>query len=221
MINLISVELKKVGCEVLQSNGDADVDIVKAAVKMANFHSTALVGEDTDLLILLLYYLKAGTKDLYFYSDKSKETNIYHINHIQQILGLDICAQLLFVHAFTGCDSTSRIFGIGKKFVFQKILNNDPILQSCANLFVSPNGQCDTMKSLGKQAMNVIFGGKPDEELESLRYNLFSKKVARAKSFVTPERLPPTSSSTEFHCLRVYYQIMVWIGEENNMEPLD
>ena len=50
---------------------------------------------------------------------------------------------------------------------------------------------------------------------------MFSKKVAAAKSFVTPEHLPPTESATKFHCLRVYYQVMVWMGMESDLDPLD
>jgi len=52
--------------------------------------------------------------------------------------------------------------------------------------------------------------------LDSLRYNLFSKKIVTTKSFVKPERLPPTDSSTKYHYQRFYFQIMVWIGKEGD-----
>ena len=45
----------RVGCMIIQAEGDADVDIAKAAVNIANAHSTTLIVEDTDLLILLLH----------------------------------------------------------------------------------------------------------------------------------------------------------------------
>ena len=48
-----------------------------------------------------------------------------------------------------------------------------------------------------------------------------SRIFTKVKSFVQPERLPPTTSSTNFHCLRVYYQIMVWMGTDDDMEVLD
>ena len=54
------------------STGDADVDIVKAAVTMAYDKSTTLIGEDTDLLCLLLFHSSNGCMDLYFRSDKDK-----------------------------------------------------------------------------------------------------------------------------------------------------
>ncbi len=35
----------------------------------------------------------------------------------------------------TGCDTTSRIFGVIKQSAFQMLVKGDPILQSCANAF--------------------------------------------------------------------------------------
>jgi len=55
MIALISTELTKRGCHVIRSPGDADVDIVKTTVERSRYCTTTLVGEDTDLLILLLH----------------------------------------------------------------------------------------------------------------------------------------------------------------------
>ncbi|KAJ8280237.1 hypothetical protein GJAV_G00052180 [Gymnothorax javanicus] len=49
-------ELEKKGCTVINASGDADVDIVKAAVKASEHQPITLIGEDTDLLILLLCY---------------------------------------------------------------------------------------------------------------------------------------------------------------------
>ena len=39
------------GCETLQAVGDADILIAKTAVASAAMHPTALVGDDTDLLV--------------------------------------------------------------------------------------------------------------------------------------------------------------------------
>ena len=175
-INLVSSKLRIMGCNVIQAPGDADVIIVKTAVESANLYSTTLIGEDTDLLILLLYHATKQSKDLYFYSDsQSKEIKVYDINIIKSALGEELSAQLLFTHAFTGCDTTSRMFGIGKKAVFQKLLK-DSTLQSCANTFVSTGQSRESIIETGKKAMAIIFGGKGDDSLGSIRYNLFRKK---------------------------------------------
>ena len=223
LITLIGDQLKEVGCTVIQAEGDADVDIAKTAVNSTILHSTTLIGEDTDLLMLLLHYCMSDGKPLYFRSDNQSRNNqkVYNINQMKHLLGSQLCTQLLFLHSFTGCDSTSRVYGVGKKSVFQKIMKDDQVLILCAETFTSRGMSIAEIKKLGCQAMTVIFGGESTCSLAAMRYSIFSKKVAAAKSFVTPERLPPTESATKFHCLRVYYQVMVWMGMESDLDPLD
>ena len=45
------------------------------------------------------------------------------------------------------------------------------------------------------------------------------KKIINDKSFVKPERLPPTEEATKYHSYRVYQQVQVWRGKEIN--PID
>jgi len=59
---LVSDELRKRGCTVVNAPGDADVIMVKAAVEKSLQHTTTLIGEDTDLLVLLLYYAQDVNK---------------------------------------------------------------------------------------------------------------------------------------------------------------
>ena len=168
--------------------GDADVDIVKAAVEASRLHTTTLIGEDTDLLVLLLYYAQGDTMALYFKSDRTKSDGsfkVYDINRLKDILGHDLCSQLLFIHAMTGCDTTSRIFGVGKKSAFQKLVKGDPVLQSCANAFTIPNQTTQIIEDLGCQVTSFLFGGNHAHSLDTMRYNIFSKKVVSSSSFVT------------------------------------
>jgi len=200
MITLISAALIRKGCRVIQSPGDADIDIVQATVERSRHCTTTLVGEDTDLLILLFHYSSTDNENTYFRSNKqSKERRVYNINLLKGTLGNDVCTKLLFVHAYTGCDSTSRFFEIGKKAVFQKLLKSDPVMMAFASTFILGNNSSEDISDLGKDLMVNLFGGKSDTTLSSLRHVIFTKKVATAKAFVTPERLPPTSPATSFH----------------------
>ena len=126
-----------------------------------------------------------------------------------------MCNQLLFVHAYTGCDSTSKIFGIGKKSAFRKLVKSDTVMKSCASAFILQNKSQESISDLGKDLMVDLFGGKSNDTLSSLRHIIFTKKIAPAKAFVTLERLPPTSPATRFHSQRVYFQVMVWMGMAN------
>ena len=59
----------------VQAEADADVDIAKAAVTMSAYKSTTLIGEDTDLLMFLLYHVVVtNCSEIYLFSDKK---NIY------------------------------------------------------------------------------------------------------------------------------------------------
>ena len=53
----IGSELEKAGVELYHSAGDADFDIVSTACSMAKRRSVVVVGDDTDLLVLLLHHL--------------------------------------------------------------------------------------------------------------------------------------------------------------------
>ena len=66
-----------------------------------------------------------------------------------------------------------------------------------------------------------MFGNDNSSNLETLRYSILVKKITTAKPFVHPEGLPPTSSSTKFHCPRVYYQIMVWMSTDDGIDALE
>ena len=203
--------LRQKGCEVIQAEGDADVGIAKAAVTKPAFKFTTLVGENTDLLVLLLFYsVTTNCTALYFRSDKAKPS-VYNIKVLKRILGETVCRDILFIHAFTGCDATSRVFGIGMKSVFQRILKNGNELKGCSNVFCSPHHGHDVVEATGCRAMVELFHSNQKDSLASIRYNILCKKVARAKAFVTPERLPSTSAACKFHSLRTYYQVMEWM----------
>ena len=80
MIKVISTEVKKAGCYVFHSLDDSDVDIVRLNVRSLLECSTTVIGEDTDLLVLLLYHADINSKPLYFKS--SKESNEMEIRNI-------------------------------------------------------------------------------------------------------------------------------------------
>ena len=203
IIDLISENVWGKGCEVINAPGDADVDIVKAAVLSSLTRSTTLSGEDTYMLVLLLHYMQQANKDLYVRSHKANADKLCHINELKIVLVEELCSQLLFLHAYTGCDTTSRIFGVSKKYVFHKLVKGDATLKDCANSFLLPKQTAASIVNKGCQGMAVIFWGTRTDSLSSLHYNVLGKKVVSSQSFVTPEHLPPTESSTKFHCLRV------------------
>ena len=198
LIRLISERMRERGCHVIQAEEDADVDIVKAAVSIASSKTTTLIGEDIDILVLLLQYTPNNNANkICFRSDKGKPTVVYDIKVVKQVLADEICHILLFLHAFTGCDTTSSIFGLGKKSALYKF-KEDSILKTYAWVFSAPNQDPVVIESTGYKVMIALFNAKPGDSLRDLRYTILCKKVSADKSFATPERLSPTASTTNF-----------------------
>jgi hypothetical protein len=67
-------------CTVLHAKADADLQIVLAAQQSAESKATAVVGEDTDLLVLLTYHISTTDHGVYFYSDKLQQKKVWDIN---------------------------------------------------------------------------------------------------------------------------------------------
>ncbi|KAL5013752.1 hypothetical protein ScPMuIL_008022 [Solemya velum] len=55
-INMLSASLESMDCTVIHADSDADACIVKTTVTSASRFPTLLIGEDTDLLVLLCFY---------------------------------------------------------------------------------------------------------------------------------------------------------------------
>ncbi|KAH3726184.1 hypothetical protein DPMN_052041 [Dreissena polymorpha] len=87
--------------------------------------------------------------------------------------------ELLFAHAYPGIDSTERIFGSRSRLSEMQYV---PIMKLFASSFLLPNKSQEEISNLGNCMMVDLFGGKPNDSLESLRHNIFTKKVATAKT---------------------------------------
>ena len=99
---------------------DSDVLIVKTAVAKARTLPTLLIGDDTDLLVLLLHYAEKDASDLFFRPEphqRDKTRRTWNIKKANIALGPDVCSSILFVHAILDCDTTSRVHGIALKKV--------------------------------------------------------------------------------------------------------
>ncbi len=110
------------------------------------------------------------------------------------------------MHAVLGCDTTSRLFGIGKGTA----LKSSGHFREQAKVFNESASSQDIIAA-GEQVLVSIYNGKPGEILDSLRYKRFCEKVATNTTQVQPQTLP---AAAKYHSLRVYLQIQQWKGQE-------
>ena len=129
--------LQQSGCTVNRAAGDAGLLIAQTAIQSARSLSTVLVGDDTDLLVLLCFYAEMDAHDLFFRPEpkqSSKTKRVWNIKETKNLLGPSVCKNILFVHALLGCDTTSSIYGIGKGVALHKI-KRDELFREQADVF--------------------------------------------------------------------------------------
>ena len=221
-LSMLSEALQNVGCITHHANGDADLLIVKTAVESARTSTTVLVGDYTDLLVLLCYHASEDGYDLFFRPEpkaNTRDARVWHMKKVKEQLGKELCRSLLFLHAITGCDTTSRLYGVGKATALKKF-ENALHFKEQANVFSCHSAVSDVVTA-GEKALVSLFGGKPGLGLNALRYQRYFEKLASKTSHIEPQNLPPTAAAARFHSLRVYLQVKQWQGEGAGMSMED
>ena len=111
--------------------------IVQKAVELARVADTVLVGDDTDLLVLLCYYACLELQNIFFKQESKKATmkpSVWNITAVKEKLCFEICNNILFLHVILGCDTTSQLHEIGKSKV-QSTLSNVGQSVQCSNIY--------------------------------------------------------------------------------------
>ena len=220
-IYLLGEALEQQGCVVLHADADADVLLVQTAIASAGNKNTVLVGDDTDLLILLCSIAKDTPYALFFRPEKKfnakKPAKCWDISLTKGALSAHVCNNLLFVHALLGCDTTSRVFGIGKRAALKKLQQSEYFGHQ-AEFFCNPAVSYSDIDKAGENALVCLYGGEQGENLNALRLRQFCQRVASSSTYVQPCSLPPTSAAAKFHSRRVYHQVQTWKGKSLNAE---
>ena len=118
------------------------------------------------------------------------------------------------VHALTGCDSTSALFGIGKKSVFKAIYDHPDDFSDLLTL----NSEDDASAlQAARKLTSALYDPKAKrtdaiQNLNNLRVKLASKKNA---SLI---KLPPCEASFTQHVRRASWQTKIWMTSHIAMQ---
>ena len=160
------------------------------------------------LVLLQHHYTPASHHTIYMQTG----TRLIDISRIQKTLDVELSRTLLLIHALSGCDATSRPYGIGKTSALSKYRS----LTEYSKVFLKPNQQRADVEEAGNHALAILYGGTSGSDLNFERAPRFSGKVVSNSQYLPPERLPPTSDAGRFHSQRVYLQVQTWIGNDMN-----
>ena len=89
---------------------------MKKALESAASSSTILIGDDTDLHVLLIFHADLNSHDISFASERKNAKNrVWNIKEVKSGLGPFVCKHVLFLHAFSGCDTTPVCMALVKE----------------------------------------------------------------------------------------------------------
>ena len=110
MIYMLLAHLEQAGVAVIHAAEERDVliIIVRKAIELGEHDGVVAIADDTQTLVILVYHAHSSHQ---FYMEMNQ--HIIAIDAALQALS-DICRNLFFVHAMTGCYAKSAMFGVGK-----------------------------------------------------------------------------------------------------------
>ncbi|WAR04124.1 hypothetical protein MAR_019493 [Mya arenaria] len=185
-------------------------------------YSVRHADNDADLMIVQTAVQNGINNYITFEPASEKATNmkgkIWDIRKATALFEKDLCTALPLLHALTGCDTTSRMFGIGKPAMLKLFKKSHLFRTRCFNFLTADS--INDIHSTGEQLITCLYDNQSCLSLDALRFQKFSGKVVSSSTYVHMQELPPTSEADRFHCLRVYYQTKVWMGN-TVLNPLD
>lgn len=172
-----------------------------------------VVSEDIDVLVILTALVDKAREIYFLKPSRGKvQQKIFSSKCLEK--SLPNCKEhILFLHAFTGCDTTSAFFNKGK-IKFAKNFEKRIDLHDSVKVFENINEDPNNILQAGVACILSLYGAPSKaHDLNTLRYNSFIKATAKNTS-VLLSSLPPTTDAAFEHLKRVYLQIQVWLGND-------
>ena len=114
-----------------------------------------MVAEDTDTLILSVYIWNSEIADLL---NRSKEIKIHEISEhsiCMSTLSSNVVHNILFIHAWSGCDTTSSTYGHGKTTFLKMVEKGHSIVKICSTFNNSSHMEID---EAGHKLFCIMYG---------------------------------------------------------------
>ena len=115
---------------------------------------------------MLIYHWNEELSDIYFNTERGDKC--WSITETLKSLSL-IKQHILFIHAWSGCDSASAIFGKGKPSFFR--LASKPISMHAVSETISDYWvKSEEVSNASLKAFKELHGGNSDVSLSRMRY---------------------------------------------------
>lgn len=194
--------------------------ILQTAANVADSKNNIIATDDTVILVLLIHHVGKQRFGVWFQPNPKRTENRTWTRWDIKVAKLKQGNKdhIMFAHAILGCDTTSQIFGIGKKTAVEELNSDKHFLQN-GKVFMEDTSTKESIVKSGESAIIALYKGTTDQTLNDLRLTKFLEKTITSTTLVQPKRLPPTSVAAKFHCLRVYQEVQMWKGNEKYVPP--
>ena len=204
----------------LTNHEEGDTRVLLHAFHQAqcDYNFIAIRTVDSDVVVIATaLFQQLQIENLFVIYGHGAKTKILPIHDITYRLGPDRSRSLLFLHAFSGCDTTSSFAFHGKHGVWKTWKAVESILPTFVTLSTSGAPLLDCHFTDIQRFVVVLYEKSSGlSEVNSLRKELFTRKTAGM------ERLPPTAAALEQHTKRAYLQAQIWASSCcPELSPLD
>lgn len=124
----------------------------------------------------------------------------------------------MFIHALTGCNTTSCFYNRGKNSVLKLFEERSKVqgclLKNAVESFREPDQPKTTISNKGMICLlEMCKVPKNINNINEYRYLRFTTGVSGNKA-VKLESLPPTADAAKQHFFRVYLQVQRWLSRD-------
>ena len=194
---------------------------VRSIVKEEGKKSVKVLSSDTDVFVLLCFHFGNhwAPKDVYMdpFSGVRKLINIKKSVNAKQ----HIMQSLVALHAISGCDTVSMMFGIGKVKSL-KVVEKVPLVH-----IGEVNAELEEVIDEGKRFVAKCYG-QVETSSSKNRRTIWINKTDGAKKTAKPsalQSLPSTDEALEINIKRLHYIGIIWknciTGTPPELDPLE
>lgn len=177
---------------------------------------------DSDIVIAAIYafrHLMPNLKKLWIELVNNSNTKVVSIHELYE-KHKDKSDALPFFHAFTGCNTTSAFFGIGKTSAWNAWMNFPSVTLAILRLISDGTSTLSTeaMDVLEEFTIRMYDSTSKSKKLHECRRELFTRELKPRPI----DRIPPTRDALEQHVKRSILQSSIWSQcIRNNIAQLD
>ena len=172
---------------------------------------------DTDVVVLGIYYFnQMNLTELWIGFGSGKAFKEIPIHYICEQLGFQRCQALPFFHAYTGCDLTSAMLGIGKKTTWNVWFNFPEIIDTFIAITQNPSSL--TLESSHMQRLECFTVSLYTRNCSVESVNE-ARKVMFIHSLKPLDSIPPTQHALFQHAKRALLTAAFIWGQSLSKEP--